>query len=328
VTTGAIFEDATLYEMNNKLIGAPLPPHSSQETDVNSAFHYTGWKLPINGLFGVNNYVGTTLFPNQLLPVQRNTFDTILNVGTTWVPRLGNSHIVLVPGIQFTIRRDTRSPFELNQNLFRQYLYLSTSPFFNWLTVRGSAIHESGPFTEQNQSSRDVGATLEFEVGRPWGSNALVTGYSVRDLLFNPEPHEFFTTATWVGMQHKFGEKLAVTVLGKYIRSWRVQDLTFATAQALIPGARVEYKRNERWSFEGSMDLTRGEGFHLYDNVQSGFLISYVRPLRRSMNDVNGSLNVDYPLRFSVGVQQQTFYGYTGIGGTSSFRPVARISIF
>jgi len=327
-TTGAIFEDATLYEMNNKLIGAPLPPHSSQETDVNSVFHYTGWKLPINGLFGVNNYVGTTLFPNQLLPVRRNTFDTILNAGTTWAPRLGNSHIVLVPGVQFTIRRDTRSPFELNQNLFRQYLYLSTSPFFNWLTVRGSAIHESGPFTEQNQSSRDLGATLEFEVGRPWGSNALVTGYSVRDLLFKPEPHEFFTTATWVGMEHKFGEKLVLTVLGKYIRSWRVQDLTFATAQALIPGARIEYKRNERWSFDGSMDFTRGEGYHLYDNVQSGFLISYVKPLRRSVNDVNGPLTIDYPLRFSVGVQQQTFYGYTGTGGTSSFRPVARISIF
>jgi len=328
VTTGAIFEDATLYQMNNKLIGAPLPPHASQETDANSAFHYTGWKVPINGLFGVNNYVGTTLFPNQLLPVHRNTFDTILNVGTTLVQRLGNSHIVFVPGIQFTIRRDTRSPIDLNQNLLREYLYLSTSPFFNWLTVRGSAIHEAGPFTLQNQNSRDVGASLEFEVGRPWGHNSLVTGYSVRDLLFRPTPREFFTTDTWVGMEHKFGEKLAVTVLGKYIRSWRVQDLTFATAQALIPGARVEYKRNERWSFEGSMDLTRGEGFHLYDNVQSGFLISYVKPLRRSMNDVNGSLNVDYPLRFSVGVQQQTFYGYTGTGGTSSFRPVARISIF
>jgi tetratricopeptide (TPR) repeat protein len=328
LTTGAIFEDATLYEMNNKLIGAPLPPHASQETDANSAFHYTGWKVPINGLFGVNNYVGTTLFPNQLTPVQRNTFDTILNVGTTLVQRLGNSHIVFVPGIQFTIRRDTRSPVDLNQNLLREYVYLSTSPFFNWLTVRGSAIHESGPFTLQNQNSRDLGASLEFEVGRPWGNNSLVTGYSVRDLLFRPLPREFFTTDTWVGMEHKFGEKLAVTVLGKYIRSWRVQDLTFATAQALIPGARVEYKHNERWSFEGSMDLTRGEGFHLYDNVQSGFLISYVKPLRRSMNDVNGSLNVDYPLRFSVGVQQQTFYGYTGIGGTSSFRPVARISIF
>jgi hypothetical protein len=76
------------------------------------------------------------------------------------------------------------------------------------------------------------------------------------------------------------------------------------------------------------MDFTRGEGFHLYDNVQSGFLISYVRPIRRSVNDVNGSLNVDYPLRFSVGLQQQSFFSYTGIGGTSSFRPVVRISIF
>ena len=69
LTTGAIFEDATLYEMDNKLIGAPLPPHASQETDVNSAFHYTGWKLTISGLFGVNNCVGTTLLPNQLLPL-------------------------------------------------------------------------------------------------------------------------------------------------------------------------------------------------------------------------------------------------------------------
>lgn len=328
VTTGAIFEDATLYEMNNKLIGAPLPPHASQETDVNSVFHYTGWKLPINGLFGVNNYVGTTLFPNQLLPIRRNTFDTILNVGTTWVPHLGNSHIVLVPGMQFTIRRDTRSPVELNQNLLREYLYLSTSPFFNWLTVRGSAIHESGPFSLQNLNSRDLGASLEFQVGRPWGSNALVTGYSVRDLLFHPSVREFFTTSTWVGMEHKFGQRMSLTVLGKYIRSWRVQDLTFATAQALIPGARFEYKPNDRWSFDGSMDFTRGEGYHLYDNVQSGFLISYVKPIRRSMDDVNGSLNVDYPLRFSVGLQQQSFFSYTGTGGKSAWRPVAKISIF
>ena len=77
----------------------------------------------------------------------------------------------------------------------------------------------------------------------------------MRDLLFHPTVREFFTTDTWVGMEHKFGEKLAFTVLGKYIRSWRVQDLTFATAQALIPGARFEYKRNERWSFDGLWTL-------------------------------------------------------------------------
>jgi tetratricopeptide (TPR) repeat protein len=329
VATGAIFEDATLYQMDNKLFGAPVPPRSSQETDIGSTFHYhPGSFFPINGYVGERNYRGTISIPSQTLIVRRNTYDTVFNVGTTPVLRLGSAHIILNPGIEFTIRRDMLSPIQMNQQLFRQFLYLNTSPFFNWLTVRGSAIHESGPFSLQNLNSRDLGASLEFEVGRPWGNNAMVTGYSVRDLLFHPLVREFFTTDTWLGMEHKFSDKLAVTVLGKYIRSWRVQDLSFATAQALIPGARFEYKRNERWSFDGSMDFTRGEGFHLYDNVQSGFLISYVKPLRRSVNDVNGSLNVDYPLRFSVGVQQQTFYGYTGTGGTSSFRPVVKISIF
>ncbi len=329
VATGAIFEDATLYQMDNKLFGAPVPPRSSQETDIGSTFRYhTEHFFPINGFVGERNYRGTISIPSQELIVKRNTYDTVFNVGTTPVLRLGSAHIILNPGIEFTIRRDSLSPIQMNQQLFRQFIYLNTSPFFNWLTVRGSAVHESGPFSLQNLNSRDLGASLEFEVGRPWGNNALITGYSVRDLLFHPAVREFFTTDTWVGMEHKFGQKMALTVLGKYIRSWRVQDLTFATAQALIPGARFEYKANERWSFDGSMDFTRGEGFHLYDNVQSGFLISYVKPLRRSVSDVNGSLNVDYPLRFSVGLQQQSFFSYTGTGSTSSFRPVVRISIF
>ncbi|HZD95268.1 MAG TPA: tetratricopeptide repeat protein, partial [Candidatus Sulfotelmatobacter sp.] len=331
IATGAIFEDATLYQMDNKLFGAPVPPRYSQETDIGSAFRYHSDKfsLPINSFFGVKNYRGTISIPSQLAIVNRNTFDTVFNVGTTPVLRLGHSRIILDPGIQFTIRRDTESPVQMNQHLFRQYLYLSTSPFFNWLTVRGSAIHESGPFTDQNLSSRDLAANLEFEVGRPWGNTSLVTGYSVRDLLFHPLVREFFTTSTWVGVEHKFGQKMAVTVLGKYIRSWRVQDLDFVTAQILVPGARVEYKVNDRWSVDGSLDFTRGEGFHLYDNVQSGFLISYMRPLRRSVNDGSGALPIDYPLRFSVGLQQQSFYSFSGAAGsTSALRPVVKISIF
>ena len=94
----------------------------------------------------------------------------------------------------------------MNQNLFRQFVYLNTSPFFNWLTVRGSAIHESGPFALQDLNSRDLGASLEFEVGRPWGSNAMVTGYSVRDLLFHPGPRVLYDS-TWAGMEHKFGQR-------------------------------------------------------------------------------------------------------------------------
>ncbi|HEY2393515.1 MAG TPA: tetratricopeptide repeat protein [Candidatus Angelobacter sp.] len=331
VATGAIFEDSTLYEMDNKFFGAPVPPRYSQETDLGSSFKYhaNGFPFPINGYVGERNYRGTISIPSQTLIVKRNTYDTVFNVGTTPVLRLGSAHIVFNPGIEFTMRRDTLSPIQMNQQLFRQFLYLNTSPFFNWLTVRGSAIHESGPFQLQDLHSRDLGATVEFEVGRPWGNNFLVTGYSVRDLLFRPLIREFFTTDTWVGVEHKFGQNLAVTGLAKYIRSWRVQDLSFATAQVLIPGVRVEYKANDRWSFDGSMDLSRGEGFHLYDNVQSGFLVSYVKPLRRNVNDVNGSLNVDYPLRFSAGIQQQSFYSFTGAAGsTSSFRPVVKISIF
>jgi tetratricopeptide (TPR) repeat protein len=327
--TGAIFEDATLYEMDNRLFGAPVPPRSSQETDIGSTFRYhPGNFMPINGFVGVRNYKGTVSIPSETLIVRRNTYDTVFNVGTTPVLRLGSARMILNPGIEFTLRRDTESPVQMNQQLFRQFLYLNSSPFFNWLTVRGSAIHEAGPFTLQNLHSRDLGASVEFEVGRPWGSNSLITGYSVRDLLFRPLVREFFTTSTWVGMEHKFGQRAAVTALAKYIRSWRVQDLEFATAQVLIPGARFEFKPNDRWSVDGSIDFTRGQGFHLYDNVQSGFLISYMKPLRRSVNDVNGALNVDYPLRFSVGLQQQSFYNFTGTGSTSSLRPVIRISIF
>lgn len=329
-STGAIFEDSTLYQMDNKFFGAPVPPRSSQETDIGTTFRYhPPGPLPINGFFGVRNYKGTISIPSELAIIRRNTFDTVFNVGTTYVLPLGNSHIILDPGIEFTLRRDTESPVQMNQQLFRQYLYLSTSPFFNWLTVRGSAIHEAGPFTDQNLNSRDLGASLEFEVGRPWGSNSFVTGYSVRDLLFHPAAREFYTTSTWAGVEHKFGQKAAVTVLGKYIRSWRVQDLEFATAQVLVPGARFEYKPNDHWSVDASADLTRGEGFHLYDNVQTGFLISYMKPLRRSMNDGSGELSVDYPLRFSVGLQQQSFYSFTGAAGsTSALRPVVQISIF
>jgi len=277
---------------------------------------------------GERNFRGTISVPSTLAILRHNSYDTLFNVGTTPVLRLGNVRFVLNPGIEFAIRRDTEAPLQFNQNLFRQYLYLNSSPLFNWISVRGSAIHEAGPFTQQHLSSRDLGASLEFEVGRPWGHNALVTGYSVRDLLFNPAAREFFTTATWGGLEHKFGDKATLTGLAKYIRSWRVEGLQFATAQALVPGGRFDYKFNDRWQLNASADFTRGQGFHLYDNVQTGFLVSYVRPIRRNFNDGSGEIGVDYPLRFSVGLQQQSFYNFTGDVRTNALRPVIQISLF
>ena len=329
--TEAVFEDATIYELDNKFFGgtAPPPPRSQQVTQFGSTFRYRPENfLPISGYFGERNFRGTISIPSQLAIVNHNTFDTIFNVGVTPVLHLGNARIVFNPGIEFTLRRDTESPVQLNQDLFRQFLYMSSSPFFNWLTVRGSAIHETGPFTQQNLHSRDLGASVEFEVGRPWGHNAFVTGYSVRDLLFRPLIREFFTTDTWGGVEHRFGDRLTVTGLAKFVRSWRVQDLDFGTAQIMVPGARFEFKPNDRWDVTGSFDLTRGEGFHLYDNTEGGFLITYMKPLRRSLNDGTGGIAVDYPLRISAGLQQQTFFSFTGAGKTTTFRPVVRISLF
>ena len=94
------------------------------------------------------------------------------------------SHSMAACSLRFAATRSL--PVYMNQNLFRQFLYLSTSSFFNWVSVTGSAVHETGPFTEQNLHSRDDSANIEFTVGRPWGNTSLITGYSVRDLLFRP----------------------------------------------------------------------------------------------------------------------------------------------
>ncbi len=328
-STGAVFEDATIYQMDTALFGATVPPRSSQETQIGTTFRYhPGNFVPISGYFGERNIRGTTSIPSQALILKHNTYDTIFNVGVEPVLRLGNARFVFNPGVEFTIRRDTESPVNFNQQLFRQFVYLNSSPLFNWITLRASAVHESGPFSLQNLNSRDLGASVEFEVGRPWGRNAFITGYSVRDLLFNPLVREYFSTATWAGLEHKFGEKFTVTGLGKVVRSWRIQDQTFTTAQILVPGARFAFKPNDRWSVDGAFDLSRGQGFHTYDNFQSGFLISYMKPLRRSFNDGTGGITVDYPLRISFGIQQQSFTGFTGQGSSGSFRPVVRISLF
>jgi hypothetical protein len=316
--------------MESQLVGGIQPPFWEQQTDALANFHYnhTSWP-PIVGMVGVTNFRGAFAVPNQLAIVDRNTFDTIVNAGITPMFRLGSARFVLTPGLQFTIRRDTLTPVQINQNLFRQYLYLNSSPLFQWLQIQGSAIHDAGPFTEQNLSSRDLIGSLQFRVGRPWGNTAMITGYSVRDLLYHPLISEYFTTSAWGGLEHRFGQKTTVTALAQYIRSWRVLNNQFAFAQILVPGARVDYKRNDNWSAYATFNYTQGEGFHAYDNVQSGVFISYVRPIRRSVTDSAGALQVDYPLRFSAGVQQETFYNFSaGTAQTSVWRPVIQISIF
>jgi hypothetical protein len=130
-------------------------------------------------------------------------------------------------------------------------------------------------------------------------------------------------------LQHTFGRsrKLTIAGLGEYIRSWRVQDATYAIAQALEPAGQITYEPNNRWKVDGSLAWGKGEGFGVYDNVQSSFFISYVKPFRHSMTDGFGDVSVEYPLRFSVGVQTDNFYNFTG-HGQAQIRPVIRLTLF
>lgn len=330
-----VLEDINVYTLDAKILHVanpsllPPPRHSFQSF---AALHYRvqlGNFPAITGFVGEAMTAGRLLYPSVGVVQDRNTYDTILNGGINPTLHFGSNSITFDGGLQFTVRRDTISPVFMSQNLFRQFLYFHTSSFFNWVTVSGSGEHETGPFLDQNLHSRDLFGNIEFTVGRPWGNTSLITGYSVRDLLFRPFVEEYFNTTSYAGLQHKFGRRLTAAALVEDLRSWRVQNTQYAIAQSLLPGGRFEFKATPRWSFQGSFLLSRGAGYHAYDNVQSEFLLSYVRPLHGSVRDGSGDIPVSYPMRFSIGLQQQTFYDFPGSSSkTSTLLPVVHFTLF
>lgn len=330
-----VFEDINIYQLDATIRGlahnSPVlpPPRSSTETLGIARSHliFDGWP-GITAMFIERNDRGTLLFPSSTQIQYRNTYDSIFNFGVNPVFHVWGNSISLNPGVQFTIRRDASAPVDMNQDLFRQYLYLYTSPFGNWVSVTGSAIREAGPFTEQHLHSRDAAGTIEFQVGRPWGRTSLLTGYEVRDLLIRPLIREYFTTDSYIGIQHKFGSAWRVAGLAEYLRSWRVQDANFAIAQALRPGFRLDYQPlASHWAVHANGTWSQGKGFHAYDNVSNEVLVSYTKGLQRVLNDGVGEVPVTYPMRISFGIQQQSFYDFSG-RNRNTILPVIQFSLF
>jgi hypothetical protein len=68
-------------------------------------------------------------------------------------------------------------------------------------------------------------------------------------------------------------------------------------------------------------------GNHVYDAVQGGFAISYAMPMHRSFKDDGREVELQYPIRFSAGMQQETFFNFTG-GQNRQLRPYLSISLF
>jgi len=325
-------EDINVYTLDARILGVtnpallPPPRHSFQNLAESHYRLHLGNLPVISGFVGESFTTGRFLFPSANIVQDRNTYDTYFNVGITPILHLWANSIAFNGGLQYDIRRDTISPVFMSQNLFRQFLYVSTSSFRNWVSFNGSAIREAGPFTDQNLSSRDLSASAEFTVGRPWGHSSLLAGYTVRDLLFHPLIQEYFNTSSYVGFQQKFGSRLTAAVLAEDLRSWRVQGLEYATAQAFLPGGRFEFRANPRWNVQGSFLLSRGEGFHQYDNAQSEFVVAYTRASRGRSGE-SGAGPLSYPFRLSLGVQQQTFYSFAG-GSKSTILPVIHFTLF
>jgi tetratricopeptide (TPR) repeat protein len=335
-TMGGLYDDSTVYMLDQQIFGlannSPLlpPPRSQRESLATAAYrlHFNNFPL-ISGFLQIRNASGPYSLPQEALIINRNTFDYNFNTAINPILHLGDATLSFNTGIQFTLRRDHDDPINMNQNLFREFVYVASSPFFNWLSLNGSIYHESDPFTMQNLSSSDVGGRLEFRVGRPWGKTAFITGYTRRDLTFSPLVRQFFTTSTYAGIQRKFGEKLTVTALGEYIRSWRVQDTLTATAQAIRPGGTIEFRPNRSWSVNGEFAYTRGEILQDYNNFFSAFYVSYERPLRGVIADSSGSFAVDYPLRFSFGLETEQFPNFKGaIKSGQMVRPIIRLTVF
>src|SRR5437764_822716 len=222
-----IMDDATIYTLDSKLLGVTDPAllpsiRSSQETRSKVGARYHGFGFaPILTSFEVRNARGTVSLPSEDFALKVNTYDYNLAGAVAPTLRLGSNLLQFNGGLQYTWRRDQYNPLSAliqNQNLFRQYVYVNSTSFFNWISFRASGYHEAGPFTNRVLSSSDVAGRLEFTVGRPWGKNALVTGYSARDLQYNPLIREYFSTSTWAGYQRSlFNRKASFTVLGEYI---------------------------------------------------------------------------------------------------------------
>ncbi|HZP22772.1 MAG TPA: tetratricopeptide repeat protein, partial [Terriglobales bacterium] len=339
-TTGGIYDDWTVYVLDQQIFGLTSkspqlpPPRSEQESLWTTAYryHFDNNFPMLSGFFQVRNAVGDESLPQQALVIHRNTFDYNFNSALNPVLHLGDAWIAFNTGLQFTLRRDTSAPQFENQNLFRQFVYANTSSFGNWLSVNASLYHEGGPFTATGYKldSSDVGTTLQFTVGRPWGKTALITGYTRRDLTFSPLVRQYFTTSAYGGLQRKFfDQKLTASLLAEYIRAFRTQDTLFATAHVLRPVGTIQWNVNPQWRVDGQFAYEGGSSFQQYDNLYTSFFISYVRPIHRSFNDDAGEFKVIYPLRFSVGVQAEQFPNFTGTAQSGTLiRPVFRLSIF
>jgi tetratricopeptide (TPR) repeat protein len=333
-----VMEDTTVYVLDSKLDGlTPIPPsdpallptpRSSLATQWTTAYHLHLRYLPTaSGAFQIRNARGLISVPSENSIVDRDTTDYTFNFGLNPTIHLGTNVLTFDSGIQATVRRDSKSPVALNQNLFRVFTYVSTSSFFNVVSASGFVLREVGPFTESNLHSRTLAGGVDFRVGEPWGKTALVTGWGASDQLFTPENTENYYTSSYLGIERRFSERLTVRAVAEDLRAWRVVGANSGIAQALRPAGSVQFAPTRNWSLQATTAYSSTRGFHVYDAVQNGFSASYAMPFHRGFKDEGGEVPLQYPIRFAAGLQQESFFNFSG-EHNQQFRPYFSISLF
>jgi tetratricopeptide (TPR) repeat protein len=338
LTVSPLFEDSTVYELDAKLdanfVVPPNdtsllpPPRSSLQTQWTAAYHlHFNHAPPAGGFYQLRNSRGQISVPATNSIVNRNTTDSTLNFGIAPTFRLGTSAISLSSGIQTTIRRDAESPRQMDQNLFREYTYVSTGSFFNAISMNGYVIHEAGPFTHSDLNSRLFTAAVNFRVGSPWGRTAMLTGWGQSKQTFSPRNFQNYFTSTYIGLEHRFGEHLNVRAMLEDVRAWRVIDTRSGTAQNVRPTAWVSYGFMRNWDLQVTSSYSSTRSFHVYDAAQNGFSLSYALPVHRRFTDEGDPVTLAYPIRITGGVQADTFFNFPS-GHNQQVRPYIGITIF
>jgi len=340
-----IFEDSTVYVLDSKLDSpsgpvtatniANLPtPRSSIETDWINSFHLHLANLPTNsGFFQVRNAQGTISVPATDSVVRRNTTDYALNFGLDPTVHVGSNVVTFNSGVQGTLRRDTLSPIQMNQNLFRVFTYATTSSFFNAISADGNFSAEFGPFTETPISERMLSGAINFRVGAPWGKTALVTGWGASNQMFNSAQlgnSQNFNTSSYIGLTRRFSRSFSAEAIVEDLRAWRIEPFSpihSAISQALRPAATMHYTPSSHWDMQASSSYESTRGFHVYDMTQNAFTVSYVRPLDRVFNERTDKVHLKYPIRISAGIRQEGFLNFTQ-GTNQKFLPYFGITIF
>jgi len=335
-----IFEDSTVYVLDSKLDAAFAvpstdvaqlpPPRSSIQTQWTDAFHLHLSHLPAaGGFFQVRNARGSISVPSTNSVIDRNTTDSTLNFALSPTIHLGDNTATFNGGVQGTIRRDSSDAVDIDQNLFRVFTYLNTSTFFNVLSINGYALREAGPFTLTSLHSREYAAALNFRVGAPWGRTALITGWGVDDQLFRLEHVENYYTSSYAGIDRKFSRKLDVQALAEDLRAWRIFGSRWGIAQNLRPAGTVDFTPKRRWDVQFTSAYSSNRGFHVYNATQNGISVSYSTPLSRIFTDPSEGppVSIRYPIRFSAGVQQETFFNFSS-AQNQQYRPYMEITLF